>query len=116
MGSDVTASTRKVLLDAVRGTARRALDEDLEAEKDANPFLNGVPGIVAALRSGQIECKVYNKAKFHAKAYITHAKLEVVGAKALVGSSNFTRPGLTQNVELNIQVQSSGDGDRTRQT
>src|SRR5664280_1145520 len=109
MGSDVTASTRKVLLDAVRGTARRALDDGLEAEKDANPFLNGVPGIVAALRSGQIECRVYNLAKFHAKTYITHAKLEVVGAKALVGSSNFTRPGLTQNVELNIQVQSPGD-------
>jgi superfamily II DNA or RNA helicase len=68
-----------------------------------------VPGIVAALRSGQIECRVYNLAKFHAKTYITHAKLEVVGAKALVGSSNFTRPGLTQNVELNIQVQSPGD-------
>jgi len=109
MGSDVTASTKKLLLDTVRGKARRALDDDLEAEKDANPFLSGVPGIVDALRSGQIECKVYNRAKFHAKAYITHAKLEVVGAKALVGSSNFTRPGLTQNVELNIQVQSPGD-------
>ncbi|MBO0880718.1 MAG: hypothetical protein J2P17_10320 [Mycobacterium sp.] len=29
------------------------------------------------------------------------------GARALVGSSNFTKPGLTQNVGLNIQVQSS---------
>ena len=109
MGSDVTASTKKLLLDAVRAKAERSLDEGLEAEKDPNPFLNGVPAIVEALRSGQIECRVYNKAKFHAKAYITHAKLEVVGAKALVGSSNFTRPGLTQNVELNIQVQSPGE-------
>jgi HKD family nuclease len=41
---------------------------------------------------------------FHAKAYITHAKLEVVGSQALVGSSNFTAPGLTKNIELNIQV------------
>ena len=56
---------------------------------------------------GQIECRVYDKDKFHAKAYITHAKLEVVGSQALVGSSNFTRPGLTENVELNIQVQSA---------
>lgn len=109
MGSDVTASTKKLLLDSVRAIAQRVLDEDLEAEKSANPFLNGVPAIVDALRSGQIECRVYNLAKFHAKAYITHAKLEVVGAKALVGSSNFTRPGLTQNVEMNIQVQSPGD-------
>ena len=51
-----------------------------------------MPAIVEALRSGQIECRVYDKDKFHAKAYITHAKLEVVGSQALVGSSNFTRP------------------------
>ena len=31
-------------------------------------------------------------------AYITHAKLEVVGSQALVGSSNFTAPGLTKNI------------------
>jgi hypothetical protein len=112
MGSDVVAGTKKMLLDAVRGAALGVLDEGLEGEKDANPFLHGVPAIVDALRSSQIECRVYNDAKFHAKAYITHAKLEVVGAKALVGSSNFTRPGLTENVELNIQVQSSGDVDQ----
>jgi PLD-like domain len=36
----------------------------------------------------------------------------VIGAQALVGSSNFTRPGLTQNVELNIQVQSGREVDQ----
>ena len=51
-----------------------------------------------------IECRVYDREKFHAKAYITHARLEVVGSQALVGSSNFTAPGLTKNIELNIQV------------
>ena len=29
-----------------------------------------------------------------------------MGAQALVGSSNFTRPGLTRNIELNVQIQS----------
>ena len=29
----------------------------------------------------------------------------MVGSAALVGSSNFTRPGLTQNVELNVRFQ-----------
>ena len=83
------------------------LDESIEEDKEPNPFLHGVPAILAALRSGQIECRVYDKDKFHAKAYITHAKLEVVGAQALVGSSNFTRPGLTKNIELNVQIQSA---------
>ena len=69
--------------------------------------MRGVPAIMEALKSGQIECRIYDKDKFHAKTYITHAKLEVVGAQALVGSSNFTRPGLTENIELNVQVQSA---------
>ena len=106
MGDETTHRTKKALLEAVKARAEESLDNSLEADKEENPFLKGVPAIVEALKSGQIECRVYNRNKFHAKAYITHAKLDVVGAQALVGSSNFTRPGLTENVELNIQVQS----------
>ncbi len=106
MGDESSNRTKKARLDAATARAEETLDDSLEADKEENPFLEAVPAIVAALKSGQIECRIYNKNKFHAKAYITHAKLDVVGAQALVGSSNFTRPGLTQNVELNIQVQS----------
>lgn len=107
MGAETTHRTRKALLDAVRSRAVEILDQGIETDKEANPFLHGVPAILEALRSRQIECRIYDKDKFHAKAYITHAKLEVVGAQALVGSSNFTRPGLTNNIELNVQIQSA---------
>ena len=107
MGAETTRRTHKALLEAVRSRAVQILDASIEADKTANPFLHGVPAILEALKSGQIECRVYDRAKFHAKAYITHAKLEVVGSQALVGSSNFTDPGLTKNIELNIQVQSA---------
>lgn len=112
MGAEVTYSTRAAFLKATRDRAETVLDESIEEEKTKEPFLQGVPAIVEALKSGQIECRVYVKEKFHAKAYITHAKLDVIGAQALVGSSNFTRPGLTQNVELNIQVQSGREVDQ----
>jgi hypothetical protein len=114
MGAETTHRTRKALLEAVRTRTTAQLEESLEDEKEANPFLRGVPAILDALRSGQIECRVYDKDKFHAKAYITHAKLEVVGAQALVGSSNFTRPGLTKNIELNVQVQSAREVPSSR--
>lgn len=104
MGSETTMRTRQALLDALRAGLKSQLDLSIEKEKDKNDFLNGVPAIVDALRRGQIECRVYTKKKFHAKAYITHAKLAVVGSAALVGSSNFTQPGLEDNVELNIQL------------
>jgi SNF2 family DNA or RNA helicase len=107
MGTERTHRTRKAFLEAVRANAVEALDESIEADKETNPFLDGVPAIVEALRSRQIECRVYDRDKFHAKAYITHAKLEVVGSQALVGSSNFSAPGLTKNIELNVQIQSA---------
>ena len=105
MGDETSRRTRSVLLGEVEGR----LDDSIESDKEKNPFLKGVPAIVDALKSGKIECRVYNRDKFHAKAYITHAKMEVVGAQALVGSSNFTLPGLTKNVELNIQIQSGSE-------
>ena len=107
MGAETTQSTRRALLNAVRTRAIEALDKSIESDKQDNPFLHGVPAVLEGLRSGQIECRVYDKGKFHAKTYITHAKLEVVGSQALVGSSNFTRPGLTENIELNVQIQSA---------
>ena len=107
MGAETTHRTRKALLASVRTQAAKALDQSIESDKQDNPFLHGVTAVLEALRNGQIECRVYDKGKFHAKTYITHAKLEVVGSQALVGSSNFTKPGLTENIELNVQIQSA---------
>lgn len=104
MGSETTRRTRQALLEALKHTVAAQLDSSIEKEKDKNDFLRGVPAVLDALRADQIECRVYTRKKFHAKAYITHAKLAVVGSAALVGSSNFTQPGLEDNVELNIQV------------
>ena len=76
MGAETTHRTKKALFEAVKATATEQLDNSIEADKEANPFLGGVPAILDALRSRQIECRVYDRDKFHAKAYITHAKLE----------------------------------------
>lgn len=103
MGDEVSRRTQKAFQEGLRNIENR-LDTSIETEKLKNDFLAGVPAIVEAIRSGKIACRVYRKEKFHAKTYITHARLEVVGASALVGSSNFTYPGLTENVELNVQI------------
>lgn len=87
----------------------KKLDDSIEKEKEKNDFLEGVPAIVKALKQKKIKCKIYKKKKFHAKAYITHSKFDVVGSSALVGSSNFTWPGLNQNIELNIQIRREVD-------
>ena len=103
MGDEVSLQTKRVFakgLERIQGQ----LDNSLESEKKQNDFLEGVPAILEAIRSGKIQCKVYRKEKFHAKAYITHGRATVLGSFALVGSSNFTYPGLQDNVELNVQI------------
>lgn len=83
-----------------------ALDHSIRVERqEGDAFLIGVEAVVDGIRNGKIEIRVYKPRKFHAKAYITHGRHRVVGSAALVGSSNFTRPGLTQNVELNVRFQ-----------
>lgn len=103
MGDEVSKRTKAAFVDAVKQISAK-LDNSVDSEKSHNHFLSGVGEIVQAIRDGKIEFKVYRKDKFHAKAYITHGRLEVVGSSALVGSSNFTVPGLTQNIELNVQI------------
>jgi len=103
MGDEVSRRTRNAFAQGLAQVKSR-LDDSIEKEKLQNDFLSGVPAIVEAIRAGKIRCRVYRKDKFHAKAYITHARQEVVGSFALVGSSNLTLPGITQNVELNVQI------------
>ena len=86
--------------------APRHARQQHRGREGGQPLPHGVPAILEALRSGQIECRVYDKDKFHAKAYITHAKLEVVGP----GAGRLQQlhvPGLTKNIELNVQIQSA---------
>ncbi|MCG3209817.1 MAG: RNA polymerase-associated protein RapA [Anaerolineae bacterium] len=108
MGDEVSMKTKQAF-EAGLANITGKLDDSLEAAKEDNDFLNGVPAIVEAIHTQKIEARVYRKKKFHAKAYITYPKLDVIGSAALVGSSNFTYPGMHQNVELNINLRQANE-------
>ena len=113
LGNEVSKRTKDVIDTAVDAILNR-IKSSIDCEQEHNEFLIGVPAILEALQSGKIECRVYDKSKFHAKAYITYFRddyrnqfiqaMNVPSGYALVGSSNFTKAGLTQNIELNVQV------------
>jgi hypothetical protein len=86
------------------------LDADLTILKGKDEFLSGVDAIVEAIESGKIEIRVYHPDKFHAKCYITYPKKTTYRPSALVGSSNFTYPGLHENVELNVRLDGNDVG------
>ena len=118
LGNEVTKRTKDVIDKVVESMLSR-FNDSINAEHERNEFLVGVPAILDAMKSGKIECRVYDKNKFHAKAYITYFRddyreqfiqaMNVPSGYALVGSSNFTKAGLTQNIELNVQVSNDID-------
>jgi hypothetical protein len=83
---------------------------DLEAEPFSRATLKLVEELIAFLHADKVQVRLYDKGFLHAKAYLFHQ--DRVGPKnpgdrmrpfaAIVGSSNFTGPGLAGNQELNL--------------
>lgn len=86
------------------------LQGDLEAEPFDEQTFRLVESLIAFLRTDKVDVRLYDKGFLHAKAYLFHQ--DVVGTlnrsdrlrpfAAIVGSSNFTGPGLGSNRELNL--------------
>ena len=93
---------------------RRALLARMRGELEAEPFdeatLRLVEDLIAFLRTEKVQVRLFEESFLHAKAYLFHQ--DRVGPAnrddrlrpyaAIVGSSNFTAPGLTSNRELNV--------------
>lgn len=98
----------------LRPNDRLALQARLRGDLEAQPFsaatLRLVEDLITFLRADKVEVRLYQHGFLHAKAYLFHQ--DVVGAAnrhdrlrpfvAIVGSSNFTGPGLATNRELNV--------------
>ena len=67
LGNEVTKRTQDVIEQAVQVILGR-LKSSVDDEQERNEFLVGVPAIIDALKTGKIECRVFDKSKFHAKA------------------------------------------------
>jgi len=110
IGSDPQTGTDVGLRpDHERQLAAR-MQGDLAAEPFNEETLKLVEQLIAYLRSDKVQVRLFDKGFLHAKAYLFHH--DRVGTSnrgdrlqpfaAIVGSSNFTGPGLTSNRELNL--------------
>src|SRR5229473_8588827 len=89
---------------------KQRLQGDIEAEPFNEATLKLVEELIAFLRADKVEVRLYDHGFLHAKAYLFHQ--DKVGPQnradrlrpfaAIVGSSNFTGPGLVSNKELNL--------------
>ena len=73
---------------------------DLEQLEHDGNYRGLISRIKEMIDKGRLEVRVYRKSFLHAKCYIfgDYANQEAVG---IIGSSNFTKAGLTANTELN---------------
>lgn len=97
MGDETTRRTKEHLIKALQ----EVTNDNIESVKEKDDTLHGLAAVRDAIRRGKIVVRVYDKAKFHAKLNLMHAQNSSPVHFATIGSSNFTNPGLTQNVELN---------------
>ncbi|MBI1756530.1 MAG: DEAD/DEAH box helicase family protein [Fimbriimonas ginsengisoli] len=98
MGDESSRRSKSFIVQALTNPQANGLE--WAKENDDLRALDGLSAIEAALQAGAIQAKVYTQAKFHAKAY--HLYTGGAVNHGIIGSSNFTRPGLTQNLELNL--------------
>ena len=98
-GDDACARQRNALIRAMQERS----DDDLRVQREADPLLKGLHLAKRLIDEGRIEARVYTQEKFHAKLYISHRD-GYPPASGIVGSGNFTRSGLSRNIELNIRL------------
>lgn len=98
MGDETQRRTKKELVESLRKDS----DASIERTKEQDDSLQGLFAVRQALQDGRIKAKVYTRAKFHAKAMLMKMKPPHLSDYGMVGSSNFTEPGLCRNLELNL--------------
>jgi len=98
MGDETTRRTKQEIVRALLQLS----DEGIENEKIRDDALTGLAAVRQAIVNKQIRLRLYSKSKFHAKSYLMEAKESGSVDFAIVGSSDFTRPGLTEKLELNL--------------
>lgn len=102
---------------------REVLRGGLRAEIEREPFseatLQLVEDLVAFLQRPEVAVRLYERGFLHAKCYLFYADQAARGATfdrllplaGIVGSSNFTGPGLRSNKELNLAHKTLLDDD-----
>ena len=99
-GDDASPEQRRRLLQMMRDRS----DVDLLAQRESFPGLSPLKKVEQLFVDGKIEARCYTAKKFHAKAYLIDRPAVFPQHLGVIGSGNFTRPGLTQNIELNVQL------------
>ena len=95
---------------AVREPVTTLVQGELEAADDRLDVEQGVLRFVEWLRSGKLEIRAVAGGHLHAKVYImTFHPDDRDKGRVITGSSNFSRSGLQDNLEFNVELKNPSD-------
>lgn len=88
----------------------KEITHEMENSPDNKEVEEGVHIFLEWLKSGKLEIKAYPSANIHAKLYImTFSESDRDAGRVITGSSNFTKAGLLDNLELNVELKNRND-------
>ena len=83
---------------------------EMDSSEDTKLVEEGIKKFIEWIKSGKLEIKVYPKAKIHAKLYVMgFNENDRDKGRVITGSSNFTRSGLVDNLEFNVELKNRSD-------
>jgi len=83
---------------------------EMEESKDNIKVEEGVQKFQEWIRSGKLEIRAYPSSKIHAKLYIMGFPEDHIDkGRVITGSSNFSRAGLQDNLEFNVELKNRSD-------
>ena len=114
MGNETTSQTKEELVDGykLRENIRQKMVNDLIIQDLNEIQISNLKNLKDYIGKNIIHIKLFEKSKLHAKLYLfTHNSIGDFSSNglAIVGSSNFTQMGLTQNKELNVILTSQSE-------
>ncbi|MBE6054289.1 MAG: helicase [Clostridium sartagoforme] len=87
------------------------INNEFEKSEDNEEVELGALKFVQFIREGKLEVRAYPDDKIHAKVYIIRKDQEISEdfGKVITGSSNFSKSGLKDNLEFNVELKDNRD-------
>ena len=83
---------------------------ELENSDNTQLVEEGILKFTNWLKEGKLEIRAYPEEKIHSKIYImTFPEEDRDAGRVITGSSNFTRNGLIENLEFNVELKNRSD-------
>jgi superfamily II DNA or RNA helicase len=99
----------------VRDQFSQAVKEEMELSENELHIEIGVKKFLEWLKSGKLEIRAYPEEKIHSKLYVMGFKDgQMDKGRVITGSSNFTRNGLVENLEFNVELKNRSDYEFAR--